>query len=316
MSLTVIAGATATGKSDLAVDVACALIESGREVHIVNADAMQLYRGMNIGTAKITLAERRGVPHHLLDVLEITQESTVAGYRAAARPLIDDLLHRGADVIVVGGSGFYLDALLTDQVMPGTDPQIRVAIEQQVEAHGVEPVYLRLQQLDPAAAARIDRRNVRRVVRALEVCELTGQPFSSFRTQRSLWRDHHLFLLECPKPELDERIAQRTRAMWQAGFVDEVRALLATGLRHAPTALRATGYPQAIAQIDGELTEQQAIDATVQATVRLTKKQRTWFRHHGDATVLVSGDPHNVSRLVNAIVESSTISAHESSRQA
>lgn len=315
MSLSVIAGATATGKSDLAVDVARALIDSGRETHIVNADAMQLYRGMSIGTAKIKPVERRGVAHHLLDVLDVTQESTVAGFRAAARPLIDDLLRRDAEVIVVGGSGFYLDALLTDRAMPGTDPALRSRIEQEVDAHGIQPVHRRLQRLDPVAAARIDPRNVRRVVRALEVCELTGHPFSSFQSEHSVWRRHLLFLLEVPKPELDERIARRTRAMWRAGFVDEVRTLLAAGLRQAPTAIRATGYPQAIAQIDGQLTEEQAIADTVQATIRLTKKQRTWFRHHGEATVLVGGDPQNVHRVVDAIVESS-VSTHESSRQA
>lgn len=303
MSLVVIGGATATGKSAIAVAVALALRERGVTAEVVSADAMQLYRGMDIGTAKITPAERQGVPHHLLDVLDIAEESTAARYRAPARRAIDDILDRGGVALLVGGSGFYLDAVLADRPMPGTDPAIRARIEAETKRLDPAGLRARLAAVDPVAAARIDPRNRRRAIRALEVHAMTGRPFSTFRADPGRpWRPHRLYVVEDDRARLDARIADRVRRMWRDGMIAEVRALLAGGLRGAPTASRATGYPQAIAQIDGVMDEAEAIAATTRATTRLVKKQRTWFRRYPEAVRLRTpagpGDHAAVDRIV------------------
>ncbi|KAB1645766.1 tRNA (adenosine(37)-N6)-dimethylallyltransferase MiaA [Pseudoclavibacter sp. CFCC 14310] len=304
MALTVIAGATATGKSALAVDVALALREQGIPSEIVNADAMQVYRGMNIGTAKITGLERRGVPHHLFDELGITEEATAAWFRERARAVISEMQQRGVHPIMVGGSGFYIEAVIHQQHMPGTDPAIRSRLEQQTTDLTDEQLHDLLREVDPIAADRIDQRNRRRVIRAIEVFELTGRPFSSFRADAAeLWQPTRLFVLEDERAVLNARIAERTQAMWRGGMLDEVRTLDRQGLATSPTAIHATGYREALEQLHGRCSETQAVEDTVLATTRLVKKQRTWFRRYHDAVRLHTGDPGNIRCIADAVAD-------------
>ncbi|MCD7100968.1 tRNA (adenosine(37)-N6)-dimethylallyltransferase MiaA [Pseudoclavibacter sp. 13-3] len=321
MTLTVIGGATATGKSALAVDVALALREQGIPSEIVNADAMQVYRGMDIGTAKITSLERSDVPHHLLDELDVTEESTAAWYRERARAVITEMQRRGVHPIMVGGSGFYIEAVIRRQSMPGTDPSIRSRLELQALRLSDEQLHQRLHAVDPIAAGRIDQRNRRRVIRAIEVYDLTGRPFSSFRAETAaLWQPTSLFVLEDDRAVLNTRIAERARAMWRDGMLDEVRALERLGLASSPTAIHATGYREALDQLHGACSEAQAISATVLATTRLVKKQRTWFRRYHDAVRLQTGDPRNIQRIVDAVVDdlapgADALADHETERR-
>ncbi|WP_428846989.1 tRNA (adenosine(37)-N6)-dimethylallyltransferase MiaA [Rhizohabitans arisaemae] len=264
-----IVGATASGKSDLGVEIALRL---GGEV--VNADSMQLYRGMDIGTAKLTPEERRGVPHHLLDVWDVRHTASVAEYQRAARRLVEDL----AVPILVGGSGLYIRAAVDDLEFPGTDPEIRARLEAELDEAGPDALHARLRRLDPAAAAAILPTNGRRIVRALEVIEFSGRPFSA--TMPSYEGLHRCVQigLEVPRPELDRRIALRVDRMWAAGLVAEVRALEAAGLRSGRTASRALGYAQVLRYLAGEWTEDQAKEETVRATRRFARRQESWFR--------------------------------------
>lgn len=269
-----VVGPTATGKSDLAVRLAA---ELGGEV--VNADAMQLYRGMDIGTAKITAGERQGVPHHLLDVLDVTEAASVAAYQREARAVVERLLAEGRTPVLVGGSGLYVQAVLDDLVFPGTDEKIRTQLEQELSVFGAEALHGRLAQLDPAAALAILPSNGRRVVRALEVIELTGQPFSATLPKPGPARYGTVVVgLDREVSALDERVDARVARMFEAGLVDEVRALEARGLRDGRTASRALGYQQVLAAFDGECTLEEAAAATAQATRRFVRKQRSWFR--------------------------------------
>nr|WP_228255330.1 tRNA (adenosine(37)-N6)-dimethylallyltransferase MiaA [Ornithinimicrobium avium] len=267
-----VVGPTATGKSDLGVELA---VQLGGEV--VNADASQLYRGMDVGTAKLTGAERHGIPHHQLDVLDVRQEASVAAYQGAARADLAAIRERGAVPVVVGGSGLYVRALLDRLEIPPTDPDVRARLEARLEAEGVESLGSELAARDPEAAARIERRNGRRIVRALEVIELTGRPFSATMPTREHVEPTVTIGLRADREVLDERIAARASAMWGAGLVGEVRGLVEAGLREGRTASRAVGYAQVLRQLDGELTEEAAVAETVMATRRLARRQERWF---------------------------------------
>ncbi|MEV4392335.1 tRNA (adenosine(37)-N6)-dimethylallyltransferase MiaA [Nonomuraea sp. NPDC049607] len=264
-----VVGPTAAGKSDLAVDIALRL---GGEC--VNADSMQLYRGMDIGTAKLTPAEQRGVPHHLLDIWDVTVTASVAEYQRLARELFAKI-----DVpVLVGGSGLYVRAALDDLEFPGTDPVIRARLEAELAERGPAPLYERLRELDPPAAEAILPSNGRRVVRALEVIEHSGRPFSATMPSYDAVYPSVQLGLEVPRPVLDERIELRVERMWAAGLVEEVRALLGQGLAEGRTAGRALGYAQVIRFLEGEWSEEQAFAETVRATRRFARRQESWFR--------------------------------------
>ncbi len=274
-----VVGPTATGKTALAVALAQRL---GGEV--VNADSMQLYRGMDIGTAKPDLAERSGVPHHLLDLWHVREPASVAGYRDRARAEVDRLRAAGVVPLLVGGSGLYVRAVLDELDFPGTDPQLRARLEAELADVGPAALHARLADVDPAAAAAVLPSNGRRIVRALEVGELTGRPFRASLPQP---RPHYPAVvvgLDRDPAELDERIARRVDRMWAAGLVAEVEALAADGLREGPTASRALGYAQVLAQLDGELTAEEARERTVVATRRFVRRQRSWFRRDAATT--------------------------------
>ncbi|MFG3439827.1 tRNA (adenosine(37)-N6)-dimethylallyltransferase MiaA [Nonomuraea sp. NPDC047897] len=264
-----VVGPTAAGKSDLAVDLALRL---GGEC--VNADSMQLYRGMDIGTAKLTLAERRGVPHHLLDIWDVTVTASVAEYQKLVRPLLDAV----AVPVLVGGSGLYVRAAIDDLEFPGTDPAVRERLEAELAETGPAPLYDRLRDRDPVAAAAILPSNGRRIVRALEVIELSGRPFSATMPSYDAVYPSVQIGLEVPRPELDERIAVRVGRMWAAGLVEEVRSLLGQGLAEGRTASRALGYAQVLRFLAGEWTEERAFEETVRATRRFARRQESWFR--------------------------------------
>jgi tRNA dimethylallyltransferase len=267
-------GPTAAGKSDLAVALA---VELGGEV--VNGDAMQLYRGMDIGTAKLTVAERRGVPHHLLDMLDVTEPATVAEFQGWARDAIDDCRARGVTPIVTGGSALYLRAVLDDFEFPGTDEAVRTKWEAELTRVGPERLHAQLAAVDPDAAALILPSNGRRIVRALEVRELTGNPFRASLPEHSYYYDGVVALgIDVPRPVLDERIEARVHRMWSAGLVDEVRRLEAAGLREGRTAQRALGYQQVLDFLAGRCSEAEAIEATIRSTRRFVRRQDTWFR--------------------------------------
>ena len=269
-----IVGPTASGKSDLAVAVAHRL---GGEV--VSADSMQIYRGMDIGTAKLPPDQRQGVPHHLLDQLDVTEPSTVAQFQAWARGAIDDCLRRGLTPIVVGGSALYIRAVLDRFEFPGSDPAVRAELEAALESVGAQQLHRRLAVLDPAAAAHILPTNGRRIVRALEVIALTRRPYAaSLPPHVGYYDDLRLIGLDVPRQKLDERIAARVESMWRAGFVDEVRRLEATGLRRGRTASRALGYAQVLRHLAGEWTEEEAREQTIRATRRFARRQDSWFR--------------------------------------
>ncbi len=273
-----VVGPTATGKTALAVTLAHRF---GGEV--VNADSMQLYRGMDIGTAKPDLAERDGVPHHLLDLWHVRQAASVAEYRERARAEIDRLRSSGVVPLLVGGSGLYIRAVLDELDFPGTDVTVRGRLEDELADIGAPVLHERLAALDPAAAAAVLPSNGRRIVRALEVIELTGGPF---RAQLPEPRPHYPAVvvgLDLEPAELDGRVAARVDRMWAAGLVDEVAALAADGLREGPTASRALGYAQVLAQFCGQLTPDEARERTVSTTRRFVRRQRSWFRR--DATV-------------------------------
>lgn len=267
-----VVGPTATGKSDLALDLAEAL---GGEV--VSADASQLYRGMDIGTAKVPLAERRGIPHHQLDVLEVTQEASVAAYQLAARADIAAIQGRGHHPVLAGGSGLYVRAALDILDIPPTDAAVRARLEAEADAVGAAASHARLEELDPVAAQAMEPGNVRRIVRALEVIELTGRPFSATMPTRTHVQPTVVVGLRMPRARLDERIAARVRGMWEQGLLGEVRHLESLGLREGRTAARALGYAQALAELDGILTTEQAQDQTTALTRRFARRQESWF---------------------------------------
>ncbi|MFI6709464.1 tRNA (adenosine(37)-N6)-dimethylallyltransferase MiaA [Nonomuraea sp. NPDC050478] len=287
-----VVGPTAAGKSDLAVDLALRL---GGEC--VNADSMQLYRGMDIGTAKLTEAERRGVPHHLLDVWDVTVTASVAEYQKLVRPLIEAI----AVPVLVGGSGLYVRAAIDDLEFPGTDPEIRARLEAELAERGAGPLYARLCELDPAAAAAILPSNGRRIVRALEVIEHSGRPFSATMPSYEAIYPSVQIGLEVPRPVLDERIETRVGRMWAAGLVGEVRELLGRGLAEGRTAGRALGYAQVIRYLEGEWSEEEAFAETVRATRRFARRQESWFRRDPRVRWLPYDDPGLLDRSLALI---------------
>ncbi|MEO6091227.1 MAG: tRNA (adenosine(37)-N6)-dimethylallyltransferase MiaA [Umezawaea sp.] len=294
-----VVGPTATGKSDLAVRLA---LELGGEV--VNADAMQLYRGMDIGTAKITEAERHGVPHHLLDVLDVTETASVAAYQRHTRALVEELLADGRTPVLVGGSGLYVQAVLDDLKFPGTDEAVRARLEEELAVVGGPALHERLAVLDPAAALAILPGNVRRVVRALEVIELTGQPFSANLPKPGPARYGTVLVgVDRDVAALDERVDLRVRQMFEAGLVDEVRALEALGLRDGRTAARALGYQQVLATFDGEHDLATAAEETARATRRFVRRQRSWFRRDQRITWFDAARPDLVEDVLALVAK-------------
>ncbi|MCZ2861067.1 tRNA (adenosine(37)-N6)-dimethylallyltransferase MiaA [Blastococcus sp. VKM Ac-2987] len=296
-----VVGPTATGKTALAVALARRL---GGEV--VNADSMQLYRGMDIGTAKPDAAERGGVPHHLLDLWHVREPASVAEYRQRARAEIDRLRAAGTVPFLVGGSGLYVRAVLDELNFPGTDPAVRARLEAELAAVGPATLHGRLAGLDPAAAAAVLPSNGRRIVRALEVIELTGGPFRAALPDP---RPHYPAVvvgLDRAPAELDQRIAVRVDRMWAAGFVDEVAALAAVGLREGPTASRALGYAQVLAQFDGVLSADEARERTVTTTRRFVRRQRSWFRRDATTTWLDAARP-DLADAATAVITAPTI---------
>jgi tRNA dimethylallyltransferase len=298
-----VVGPTAAGKSELSLRLARAL---GGEV--VNADSMQLYRGMDIGTGKLSAAERGGVPHHLLDIWDVAESASVSEYQRLARAAVGDILRRGCTPLLVGGSGLYVRAVIDNLEFPGTDQKLRASLEDELAAVGAPALHARLAAADPAAAAAILPSNGRRIVRALEVVELSGRPFNATLPGYIAVLPAAQIGLAVPRPELDRRIAERVDRMWRDGLVDEVRALAgsggqAAGLRAGRTASRALGYAQVLRFLDGEWTQAQARQATIDATRRFARRQESWFRRDPRVCWLPAGQPVPTSVALAAIGE-------------
>jgi len=298
--LVVIVGATGTGKSGLSLDVASKLIDNGQPAEIVNADAMQLYRGMDVGTAKLPEAERRGIPHHMLDVLDPSEEASVAQFQLDARAAIVDIEARGATPILVGGSGLYVSSVIYNFEFPGTDPEKRAELEAELEARGPGLLHTRLAGLDPAAAASIGPSNGRRLVRALEVIAITGEPFGSgLPDENAYWRPTVVLGLTTPRETLAPRLDERVENMWRDGLVEEAAALKPGGL--GVTAARAIGYAQALAQLDGTMTQAEAIEQTQQFTRKYARRQVSWFKRYPGTTWFDSDDPQRVAAAMDSL---------------
>jgi tRNA dimethylallyltransferase len=291
-----IVGPTGTGKSQLALDVAERL-----DAEIVNADAMQFYRGMDIGTAKLPVAQRRGIPHHQLDVLDVTETATVARYQGAAAADIEAIAARGKVPVLVGGSMLYIQSLLDDWSFPTTDPAVRAKWEQRLAEIGVDRLHAELASRDPAAAASILPTDGRRIVRALEVVELTGQPFAASAPTIGTPRwDAVIVGLDCGTELLDERLARRTKTMFADGLVDEVVTLLDRGLRDGVTASRALGYAQVIADLDAGGDGAAGREPTFIGTRRYVRRQRSWFRRDHRIQWLDASAPDNADAALRA----------------
>ncbi|MFJ4028126.1 tRNA (adenosine(37)-N6)-dimethylallyltransferase MiaA [Paenarthrobacter sp. NPDC089989] len=286
-----VVGPTGSGKSDLGVELALAL-----DGEVINADALQFYRGMDIGTAKVTVDERRGVPHHLLDTMDVTEEASVAGFQAECRRTIQDIHARGKRAIMVGGSGLYVRAALDVLEFPGTDPVIRQRLEAECAATGLSPLRARLEDVDPVSAARLG--DARRVIRALEVHELTGRPFSSFMPQREYFQQAIQVGLSVDRDVLRDRLADRVHRMVDAGLLDEVERLDAAGLRQGKTASRALGYAQFLKVLDGHAGIPEAVEETIVATRQFARRQLTWFRADPRIHWLDWQDPALVAKAV------------------
>jgi tRNA dimethylallyltransferase len=267
-----IVGPTAAGKSALALAVAEEL-----DGEVVNGDSMQLYQGMDIGTAKVTKAERVGVPHHLLDIWPVTRTATLSEYQSLALVEVERLKDRGRVPLLTGGSGMYMQAVVDTWTIPGTNPLVRTRLEAELDAEGVQSLHARLATVDRVAAATISPTDARRVVRALEVVELEGA-FAARLPERLPNQEWTIIGLEVPREVLNERIAQRVNLMWEQGFVAEVESLVTKGLRAGKTASRALGYAQILRFLSGECTEQEAKAETVTATRKFARRQESWFR--------------------------------------
>ncbi len=291
MTLIAIVGATGTGKSDFALDLAEALGRVGRPAEVVNADAMQLYRGMDIGTAKLSVEARRGVPHHLLDVLDVTEEASAAAYQVAARAAIDEIEARDAVALLVGGSGLYVSSVIHDFRFPGTDAVIRARLEAELADAGPGMLHSRLRSIDPDTAASVDPQNGRRIVRALEVIELTGEAKAARLPDEPVpWREHRIVHLRSERESLVARLDARVERMWQGGLVDEVRALVPLGLEQGVTARKAIGYAQALAELQGRSTRAEAIAETQQLTRTYARRQVGWFARYRRAETIDADD--------------------------
>ncbi|MEW6951089.1 tRNA (adenosine(37)-N6)-dimethylallyltransferase MiaA [Trueperella pyogenes] len=301
MSIIAILGSTAAGKSALSLELA-ELLGGPERVEIVSADAMQLYRGMNIGTAKLSPEERRGITHHQLDVLDVTDVASVAAYQRHARADLNDIRGRGKIAMVVGGSGLYVSGLLDELNFPGTDATIRRELESIHEAEGLGPLIAELRERDPVTANTINLRNPRRVIRALEVVRLTGTSYTPvFPRHTSHYDDVVMIGVRRAREVLNQAIGRRAACMFADGLVEETRSLLEAGLREGETARKATGYAEAIAVIDGKMSEAEAIDSVALATRRLAKKQRTWFGRDPRITWIDADGPALVAAAYDVV---------------
>jgi tRNA dimethylallyltransferase len=291
----VLVGATAAGKSSLAVELALRFAAAGRRAEVINADSMLLYRGMDIGTAKPSVVERRGVWHHLIDVLDVTETSTVADFQRLARDAITECCTRNVVPIVVGGSALYVRAIVDDFEFPGTDPTLRAELEAELERIGAQSLHRRLAAVDPAAAATIEPGNGRRIVRALEVGTLTGRPYAATLPAYSYLLPGVVQIgLAIDREALDRRVAARVHRMWRAGLVDEVRRLEGAGLRRGRTASRALGYRQVLDFLANSISEAEAEEQTILATRRFARRQDAWFRKDPRIHWLRWNDPQQV----------------------
>jgi tRNA dimethylallyltransferase len=297
MNVIVICGATATGKSDLAVSLAKEI-----DGEVINADSMQLYKGMDIGTAKITVEERQGIPHHLMDLLDVTEDANVAWYQEKAREKITEIHSRGKNAIIVGGTGLYIKAILDDLNFPDTDPVVRTALELEYATKGIGPLFEKLEKLDPAAALAIDRANARRVIRALEVIEITGQPFTANlpRKESTKYPNALQFGLVMDRELLSDVISSRVDRMWEAGLVAEVERLIESGITRGTTAQKALGYSQVIAFKEGKISEEEAIDETKRATRQYARRQETWFSRD-ERINWISPIQNRIERILNSL---------------
>ena len=303
--LIAVVGPTGSGKSDLAIRLAQSLNAKGIKSEIINADSMQLYRGMNIGTAKLALSERGGIEHHLLDVLEVTEESTAAAYQEIARPLIEKLQGEGVVPILVGGSMLYLAAVLNNFAFAARDAELRANLEQQLELEGLAAMYRKLELLDADTASRIDSMNPRRVVRALEIVTLTGESFAAeLPKEIESWQPVLEIGLNSERAHLVDRLALRVKKMWSDGLLGEVENLVDLGLRDGKTASLAIGYSQALAQLDGKLSETEAIEQTTQLTQRYARRQMSWFRRDNRINWLDYQDPAMFEKAESLLLSS------------
>ena len=300
--LIAIVGSTGTGKSELAIRIAEAMRKQNLEAEIVNADAMQLYKGMDIGTAKLAVDERRGIEHHLIDVLEVTQESTAAEYQKLARAKILEIQSRAAIPILVGGSMLYVAAVLNNFEFPVRDKHLRAKLEQELLELGPNAMHQKLIELDASAASRIDPENGRRIVRALEIVTLTGEPFAAaLPDEIESWQGVLEIGLRMDREILVAKLEERVRGMWEQGMVQETQDLISKGLRESVTAGYAIGYAQALAQLDGELSQEQAIESTTKLTQKYARRQMSWFKRDTRINWLDALDPE-VTSLAIALV--------------
>lgn len=302
--LIAVVGPTGAGKSDLGLAIVDQIIASGGRAEIVNSDSMQFYRGMDIGTAKLSMDERRGIKHHLIDWLEITDESTAAEYQAVARPLIKELQAQGITPVLVGGSMLYIAAVLNNFEFPARDAELRLQLEADLEEHGPHEMHRRLKALDPVAASRIIPENGRRSVRAIEIITLTGEPFAAaLPDEPEDWQPVLEIGVNGSRDDLVLRLEQRVHKMWQLGLVEEARELIPHGIREGKTSSRAIGYSQALAQIDGDFTEAEAIADTVRLTQKYARRQMSWFRRDNRIQWLDYQDDQMTSKAAHLVTE-------------
>ena len=296
--LIAVVGPTGTGKSELGLQIASEIIARGGKAEIVNSDSMQFYRGMDIGTAKLSFGERRDIKHHMIDVLDITEESTAAEYQSAVRPLILDLQSRDITPILVGGSMLYIAAALNTFEFPERDAELRVSLEAELLRVGSHTMHRRLAEIDPIAAGRIDPANGRRVVRALEIVTITGEPFAAALPEiTESWQPVLEIGLNSERAHLVDRLAKRVELMWKQGIVAEAEALIPLGIREGKTSSRAIGYAQALAQLDGMLSADEAMAATTQLTQRYARRQMSWFRRDERIQWFDYQDPNLVQKV-------------------
>ncbi|MCF8525450.1 MAG: tRNA (adenosine(37)-N6)-dimethylallyltransferase MiaA [Rhodoluna sp.] len=300
--LIAVVGSTGTGKSELAIRIAETFRQDGQEAEIVNADAMQLYKGMDIGTAKLPITERRGIEHHLVDVLEVKQESTAAEYQKIARAKILEIQSRGAMPILVGGSMLYVAAVLNNFEFPVRDKDLRASLEQELLELGPNAMHQKLVELDASAASRIDQENGRRIVRALEIVTLTGEPFAAaLPDEIESWQEVLEIGLRMDREILVAKLAERVRGMWSKGMVEETKHLVSKGLRESVTAGYAIGYAQALAQLDGELSQEQAIQSTTKLTQKYARRQMSWFKRDTRINWLDALDPEVTNLAIDLV---------------
>jgi tRNA dimethylallyltransferase len=302
--LIAVVGPTGAGKSALAIEIAKHILAKGGHAEILNCDSMQFYKGMDVGTAKLTLEERQGIKHHLFDFLEITDESTAAEFQQIARPLINELQAKGTTPILVGGSMLYVAAVLNMFEFPARDEELRAKLEQDLLDLGPHEMHRRLKALDPIAASRIIPENGRRSVRAIEIVTLTGEPFAAALPEEPEdWQPVLEIGINGEREDLRARLEARVHKMWREGLINEVKALESKGIRDGKTSSVAIGYAQALKQIDGEMTEQEAIADTVRLTQKYARRQMSWFRRDQRIQWLDYQDPQATSKAMAMVDE-------------